>query len=177
MRLSYYLPLKCGNKSCPASKCLWEELTYGWSDGEKTYHFSSTKSWSFILDSKEIKQAVVETIEETRFLRAGDKMRKIDSSCRGVPACCWLKVIVRARTVRKIYRGLIHQLQRPFFRWKLQILIKTTVKTFCEWTQGRKGRRRSGRNNESSVVKYSPSFIYRATCFPRGNWAVSERKR
>ena len=64
-----------------------------------------------------------------------------------------------ARTVRKIYRGLIHQLQRPFFRWKLQILIKTTVKTFCEWTQGRKGCRRSGRNNEISVVKYLRSFI------------------
>ena len=37
------------------------------------------KSRSFILDWKEIKQAVVETIEETRFLRLCDKMRKIDS--------------------------------------------------------------------------------------------------
>ena len=164
MRLSNYLPLKCGNKSCPATKCLWEELTCAWSDGEKTYHFWSTKSWSFILDSKEIKQAVVETIEETRFLRAGDKMRKIDSSCRGAPAS-WLKVTVRARTVRKIYRGLIHQLQRPFFQWKLRILIKTAVKSFCEWTRGRKGRGRSaGGNNEISVVKYLRSLIRRALC-------------
>ena len=70
-----------------------------------------------------------------------------------------LKVTLPARSVRKIYRALIHQLQRPFFRWKLQILIKTTVKTFCEWTRGRKGWRRSGRNNEISVVKYLRSFI------------------
>ena len=87
---------------------------------------------------------------------AGDKMRKIDSGCW---SAAQLKVTLPARTVRKIYRGLIHQLQRPFFRWKLQILIKTTVKTFCEWTQGRKGCRRSGRNNEISVVKYLRSLI------------------
>ena len=147
MRLSNYLPLKCGNKSCPATKCLWEELTCGWSDRERNL--------SFLADKKLI---IHPRFEGNRASSGGNNRsnkvfarRRQNEKDRFQPA--WLKVTVRARTVRKIYRGLIHQLQRPFFWWKLRILIKTTVKTFCQWTQGRKGCRRSGRNNEISVVK------------------------
>ena len=100
--------------------------------------------------------AAVETIKERRFLRLGDKMRKIDSGC-------WPPGDKKGE--ENIETRLIHQLQRPFFQWKLRILIKTAVKSFCEWTRGRKGRGRSaGGNNEISVVKYLRSLIRRALC-------------
>ena len=153
MRLSYYLPLKCGNKSCPASKCLEEEPTHLCGSDQKTYHFSSkAKSWSFILDSKERWSGGNNERNKVFAGRRQNEKDRFRPHCLCPVCVCWRECC--ARTVRKIYRALIHQLQRPFFGWKLRILIKTTVKSFCEWTQGRKGwKTRSGRNNEISVVK------------------------